>query len=283
VGTPIDDLVDLLELEQLEVNLFRGVSPQNARERIFGGQVLAQGLMAAGRTVDAGRRVHSMHAYFLRPGDPHVPIIFDVDRIREGRSFTTRRVVAIQHGEAIFNAAASFHVPEDGPDHSDPMPDVAPPESIPAAEPSPWGDEENPETASPWAGERPIDMRFPGGDPWSAEGPRPPDQDMWLRANGTLPDDPLVHATVGAYVSDIALLGTTTMPHASPGSKGFMMASLDHVMWFHREFRADEWLLFHLHSPSAMGARGFARGSVFRADGQLAMSIAQEGLIRPMR
>src|SRR3954454_7380951 len=209
MGAPLDDLVDLLQLEQLEVNLFRGLSPQNARERIFGGQVLAQGLMAAGRTVDPGRRVHSMHAYFLRPGDPRVPIIFDVDRIREGRSFTTRRVVAIQHGEAIFNAAASFHVPEDGPDHSDPMPEVVPPESILAAEPAPWGDEENPETASPGAGERPIDMRSPGGARGAAGGPSPPDQDMWLRANGVLSDDPLVHATVGAYVSDIALLGTT--------------------------------------------------------------------------
>jgi acyl-CoA thioesterase-2 len=283
MGTPLDDLVDLLALEQLEVNLFRGVSPQNARERIFGGQVLAQALMAGGRTVGPERPVHSMHAYFLRPGDPRVPIIFDVDRIRDGRSFATRRIVAIQKGEAIFNSSASFHVTEEGPDHSDPMPDVPAPETIDEALPSPWGDEENPETASPWAGDRPIDMRFPGGDPWSAEGPRPPDQDMWLRANGVLGDDPLLHVTVGAYVSDIALLGTTTMPHAAPGSRGFMMASLDHVMWFHRPFRADDWLLFHLHSPSATGARGFARGSVFRPDGKLAMSIAQEGLIRPVR
>src|SRR4051795_1958200 len=157
MGAPLDDLVDLLQLEQLEVNLFRGVSPQNARERIFGGQVLAQALMAAGRTVGPARPVHSMHAYFLRPGDPRVPIIFDVDRIRDGRSFATRRIVAIQKGEAIFNASASFHIVEDGPDHSDPMPQVPAPDTIDEALPSPWGDEENPETASPWAGDRPID------------------------------------------------------------------------------------------------------------------------------
>jgi acyl-CoA thioesterase-2 len=283
VGTGLDDLVDLLDLEPLEVNLFRGVSPQNARLRIFGGQVLAQALMAAGRTVDPDRPVHSMHAYFLRPGDPRVPVVFEVDRIRDGRSFTTRRVVAIQRGEAIFNAAASFHVHEAGPDHSDPMPDVPDPATLTRTQPGPWGDEENPETAKPWAGEQPIDIRFPGGDPWSVAGPRAPDQDMWLKANGALPDDPLLHATVAAYASDIALLGTTTMPHVEPGSLGFMMASIDHVMWFHRAFRADDWLLFHLHSPSADDARGFARGSVFRPDGKLGMSIAQEGLIRPMR
>jgi acyl-CoA thioesterase-2 len=283
MGNPVDDLVEVLALEQLEVNLFRGVTPQTARERIFGGQVLAQALMAAGRTVPEAHPIHSMHAYFLRPGDPRVPIVFEVDRIRDGRSFVTRRIVAIQKGEAIFNAEASFHVAEGGPDHSDTVPAVPAPELVEETPPSPWSATGNPAHATPWVGESPIDLRFPGGDPWSVEGPQPPDRDVWMRADGALPDDPLIHVAVAAYASDLALLSTSTMPHTPAGSRPFMLASLDHVMWFHREFRADEWLLFHLHSPSAGGARGFAHGAVFRPDGRLAMSIAQEGLVRPMR
>jgi acyl-CoA thioesterase II len=284
VRSGLDNLIDFLDLEPLEVNLFRGTSPQNERTRIFGGQVLAQALMAAGRTVDAERAVHSMHAYFLRPGDPRAPVIFDVDRIRDGRSFTTRRVVAIQHGEAILNAAASFQVAETGPEHSDHIPTAPDPETLEPSRSSPWAAGGNREGMSPWAGEQPIDIRFSNGDRWSAgDGPRPPDEQMWLRASGRLPDDPLLHATVAAYASDIALLGTTVMPHTGRGSGDFMMASIDHVMWFHRPFRADEWLLFDLHSPVAGRARGFAHGSVFLSDGSLGMSIAQEGLLRPRR
>jgi acyl-CoA thioesterase-2 len=276
MATALDDLVCLLDLEPLEVNLFRGLSPQG-RERIFGGHVLAQALVAAGRTVDPDRPVHSMHAYFLRPGDPRLPVVFDVDRIRDGRSFTTRRVIAVQHGEAIFNAAAQFHVAEAGPEHQDAMPDVPDPDGLPdfVPEPAPGG--------SPWVGDSPIVIRFPGPAPWSRERTSEPDQSMWVRVDGMLPDDRLLHAALGAYASDLALLPTTAMPHASPRSPDLMLASIDHVMWFHRPFRADDWLLYHNHSPSASGARGFAHGSVFRRDGTLVMSVAQEGLVRPVR
>ena len=293
MGTDLDRLVELLDLEPLEVNLFRGMSPSDSqRARVFGGQVLAQALVAAGRTVDADRRVHSLHSYFLRPGDPKAPIVFDVDRIRDGRSFTTRRVVAIQHGQAIFNLQASFQVDETGPEHADPMPDVPPPEDIPVADPP--GDSRDARDARdaarlrPWPGDRPIDLRYVQGPQWEP-GAREPDQDVWLRADGTLPDDPLVHVAVVAYASDFMLLGTATIPHrdAPPNTphdgSEYMVASLDHVMWFHRPCRADEWLLYHCHSPSAAAARGFARGEIFRRDGTLCATIAQEGLVRPTR
>ena len=290
MGSDLDSLVDLLDLEQLEVNLFRGVSPDDRRDRVFGGQVLAQALVAAGRTVDRERPVHSLHAYFLRPGDPRAPIVFDVDRIRDGRSFATRRVVAIQHGQAIFNMQCSFQTVEDGPEHGDVMPDVPDPETVPAilrpaVVPAPdEGDLDR--SAAPWPGERPIDLRYVQGPHWSANAPRDPDQDVWLRADGALPEDPLVHAAVVAYASDFMLLGTSTLPHHvdrwPDSGVGYMTASLDHVMWFHRPCRADEWLLYHCHSPAAGRARGFARGEVFRRDGILCASIAQEGLVRPV-
>ncbi len=284
----LDDLVSLLDLEQLEVNLFRGYSRDRDRVRLYGGEVLAQALMAAGRTVDAERRVHSMHAYFLKLGDPKIPVVYDVDRIRDGGSFTTRRVVAIQHGQAIFNLAASFHVPEAGPEHYDRMPEVPSPDSLadPGRRP-----EEGPETIDRQGAPHVIDaLDFRHvGDPWNP-GPnrgtpvREPDQDTWFRTRGRLPDDALLHSCVVAYASDLTLLGTATLPHPlGPDDPGFMMASLDHVMWFHRPFRADEWLLYHVHSPSAGLARGFATGQIFCADGTLAVSVAQEGLLRPMR
>jgi len=288
-ASALDELVSLLDLETLELNLFRGVSGDPTRVRIYGGEVLAQALMAAGRTVGPGRRVHSMHAYFLRLGDPKVPIVYDVDRIRDGRSFTTRRVVAIQHGEAIFNLAASFHVDEDGPDHSDGMPDVPAVETIRPIVRLP---EDAPETIDRQGAPHVVDaLDFRNvGDPWSPPGEnrgnpaREPDQDTWLRTRGRLPDDPLLHACVVAYASDLTLLGTATLPHPlAETDTGFMMASLDHVMWFHRPFRADEWLLYHVHSPSAGAARGFAQGQLFCADGTLAVSVAQEGLVRWMR
>ena len=284
MGTPLDDMLDLLELETLEENLFRGVSPDEDRQRVFGGQVAAQALVAAGRTVESDRFVHSLHAYFLRPGDPNIPIIYDVDRIRDGRSFTTRRVVAIQHGKAIFNLAASFQVVEDGPDHSMEMPDVPGPEELPTYREriEPYLDRFSPEFVEWLVRERPIDSRPTEAPHWLNPGPRQPAQDVWIRANGRVPDDPLLHACVLAYASDLTLLDTATLPHAIGRDGGFMMASLDHAMWFHRPFRVDEWLLYHQLSPSASGARGLALGHVFRADGALSITVMQEGLLRPM-
>jgi acyl-CoA thioesterase-2 len=289
MGTVVDDLVALLDLEQLEVNLFRGVTQVTDRERVFGGQVLAQGLMAAGRTVDDERPVHSMHAYFLRLGDPKLPIVFEVDRIRDGGSFTTRRVVAVQHGEAIFNLAASFQVVEPGPDHSDPMPDVPPPEEVSASLAWRRPDDVAAEFRGPHVVDalelRPVGAGLPSPINWGNDiPPRDPDLDIWVRVVGRLPDDPLLHTCVLAYASDLTLLGTVTLPHRSPDDgSGFMMASLDHVMWFHRPCRADEWLLYRMHSPSAAFARGFSEGKMFREDGALAVTLAQEGLFRPRR
>jgi acyl-CoA thioesterase II len=289
MGAALDDLIDLLQLEQLEVNLFRGVSPDEERQRVFGGQVAGQALVAAGRTVDADRMVHSLHAYFLRPGDPKIPIIYDVDRARDGRSFTTRRVVAIQHGKQIFNVSASFAVAEDGPEHQYPMPDAPDPDSLPTTRErfEPYADR-FPEQFLEWIRrDRPIDTRSSHGPRWLDPDPEPGarenEQLVWFRADGTLPDDPLLHACVVAYASDLTLLDTALMSHArSWDDDRFMMASLDHAMWFHRLFRADEWLLYHQKSPSASGARGLAEGYVFRRDGALAVTVIQEGLIRPI-
>jgi acyl-CoA thioesterase II len=284
----LDDLVSLLDLERLEVNLFRGTSLDPERVRIYGGEVLAQALMAAGRTVEPDRHVHSMHAYFLRLGDPRVPIVYDVDRIRDGGSFTTRRVSAVQHGQAIFTMAASFHRDEPGAEHSDRMPDVPAPDALttlqrfPEHEPRPVDRQGAPHVVDA------LDFRPVDGN-WSAPmehrgAVRDPDQDTWLRTRGRLPDDPLLHACVVAYASDLTLLGTANLPHPLTDSdSGMMMASLDHVMWFHRPFRADEWLLYHVHSPSAAAARGFATGQLFCADGTLAVSVAQEGLMRRLQ
>jgi acyl-CoA thioesterase-2 len=282
-STPLDELLQLLELEPLEVNLFRGRSPDEPQQRVFGGQVAAQALVAAGRTVDTDRPVNSLHAYFLRPGDPNVPIVYEVDRIRDGRSFTTRRVVGIQHGKAIFNLAASFQIVEEGPDHAMPMPDVPGPDDLPT-----FRERIEPHLGRfsqdfiDWLGrERPIDSR-PVEDPkWLAPGPREPMQDVWIRANGHLPDDELLHACVVAYASDLSLLDTATLPHAIEYDGNFQMASLDHAMWFHRPLRADEWLLYHQTSPSASNARGLALGEVFQ-NGRLAITVMQEGLIRPL-
>ncbi len=284
MGSALDDLLDLLELEPLEVNLFRGVSPDEDRQRVFGGQVAAQALVAAGRTVDADRHVHSLHAYFLRPGDPTIPIVFEVDRIRDGHSFTTRRVVAIQHGKAIFNLQTSFQIIETGPDHSAEMPAVPGPDELPTYRERIESslDRFGPQTTEWLIRERPIESR-PVDDPhWIKPAPRPPAQDVWIRANGALPDDPLVHACVVAYASDLTLLDTATLPHAIGYDGNFMMASLDHAMWFHRPFRADQWLLYHQLSPSASGARGLALGHVFREDGDIVVTVMQEGLIRPI-
>lgn len=256
----LDALVELLDLETIEVNIFRGRSPDEKRQRVFGGQVAGQALVAAGRTVPDDRRVHSLHAYFLRPGDPNVPIVYDVDRIRDGRSFTTRRVVAIQHGRPIFNLSASFHIEEAGVDHQIPMPDDVPePEAT---------------TTFDWAPA--FDLRFVGPERGSGGVQR-----LWFRAAGSLPDDPLLHVCIVAYASDMTLLDPVVNAHGIDWEDPTLqVASLDHAMWFHRPFRADDWLLYDQRSPAASAARGLGIGHIFRHDGTLAVTVVQEGLVR---
>jgi acyl-CoA thioesterase-2 len=281
----VDDLVRLLDLEQIEVDIFRGASPRVALQRVFGGQVAGQALVAVGRTVPADRPVHSLHAYFIRPGDPSVPIVYTVDRVRDGRSFTTRRVVAIQHGKAIFTLSASFHRPETGLDHQPPMPDVPPPESLPSlAERAAAG--ELPADHQFARVARPVDLRYVD-DPswaWRSGEPRPPRSAVWLRADGVLPDDPLLHLCVLTYASDMTLLDSVVRPHGyALGTGDLLVASLDHAMWFHRPFRADEWWLYESESPSASDARGLATGRIFSRDGRHLASVVQEGLLRVVR
>ncbi len=280
--TALDDLITLLDLEPIEVNIFRGRSPDDDRQRVFGGQVAGQALVASTRTVDEpNRMVHSLHAYFLRPGDPTVPILYEVDRIRDGRSFTTRRTVAVQHGEAIFHLSASFQLPEDGPEHQDPMPTAPDPETLPtfAERFAPYAD-----VLGDWYWRpRPIDTRHAEAPAISKE-PRPPRQQVWFRADGELPEDPLLHACVLAYASDMTLLDSVLLPHGiSWDDREFMGTSLDHAMWFHRPFRTDRWLLYDQTSPSAAGARGLARGEIFDGGGRLVVSVVQEGLVRRLR
>ena len=278
--TALDDLVNLLDLEAIEVNLFRGVSPDENRQRVFGGQVAGQALVAATRTVEPDRHVHSLHAYFLRPGDPTVPILYEVDRIRDGKSFTTRRVVAIQHGRAIFNLQTSFHVAEAGLDYQVAMPtDVPPPDSLPdfKTRMAPYKDRMGEWYDRP----RPIDLRHIDNDPFTRHGKPADGQRVWLRADGHLPDDPTLHACIVTYASDMTLLDTTVLPFAmSWETPGMQMASLDHAMWFHRPFRADDWLLYDQRPISTGGARGLAGGNIFTSDGTLAISVVQEGLVR---
>ncbi len=278
----LESLIELLDLEPIEVNLFRGVSPNEGWQRVFGGQVLGQALVAAGRTVE-GRAAHSFHAYFLRPGDPKVPILYNVDRIRDGSSFTTRRVVAIQHGRAIFNMQASFQVDEPGLEHQVEMPKVVGPEGLlNEVELREKHAHRIPEKfRNTFLRDRPIEVR--AVDPIDDFAPekRPPFQNVWFRAVDTLPDDRALHQCVLAYASDLTLLDTSNLPHGvSAWSDNFQTASLDHAMWFHRPFRADAWLLYAQDSPRAAGARGFNRGSVFTREGELVASVTQEGLIR---
>lgn len=277
----VDDLVRLLTLEAIEVNIFRGRTSDDNRPRVFGGHVAAQALVAAARTVEPSRPVHSLHAYFLRPGDPAAPILYDVDRLRDGRSFTTRRVVAIQHGEAIFNLQASFHGDEPGPSYQQrPPADVPEPDTLPDFydRMEPYRERLGDAIVDQ---QRPIDLRFVGNDPMHRSGTHAESQEVWLRAAGTLPDDPVVHACVVTYASDMTLLDTAALPFGLGwDSPGVRMASLDHAMWFHRPFRADEWLLYSQQSVSMKSARGLATGSIFTRDGDLAVSVVQEGLIR---
>ena len=283
MSQPIADLLSLLELERLEVNLFRGESRDIGSSQVFGGQVLGQALVAASNTVE-GRVVHSLHAYFLRRGDFNAPIIYEVDRSRDGHSFSSRRVTAIQHGEQIFNMAASFQVAEPGLEHQIPMPSVPAPEELPdMTRPPPELLARLPERLQKFLTiERPFEFR--SVQPIDFLSPRisSPARQVWFRAVGRkLPDDEGLHRCLLAYVSDFYLLDTATLPHGTSSISGTaVMASIDHAMWFHRPLRVDEWMLYALESPSASGARGFARASVFSHDGRLVASTAQEGLIR---
>jgi acyl-CoA thioesterase II len=278
------NLLAILDLEPLEHNLYRGRSPQAGWQRVFGGQVIGQALVAATRTVDADRHAHSLHCYFLRPGDPSVPIIYEVDRIRDGKSFVTRRVVAIQHGQAIFSMSASFQRHEPGLEHQLPMPEVADPDELMSEEElkAMFLDSAPEPIRTYWRRERPIELRPVSLDRYLSRKPGDPVQHVWFRATGELPDDAALHKCVLAYASDMTLLDTALFAHGrSIFDRDLQVASLDHAMWFHRPFRAEEWLLYAQDSPNASGARGFTRGSIYARDGRLVASVVQEGLMRP--
>jgi acyl-CoA thioesterase-2 len=284
----VQEVLDILDLEPLEVNLFRGRSPQSRWQRVFGGQVIGQALVAACRTVEdvTARPPHSLHAYFLLGGDPKVPIIYEVDRIRDGKSFTTRNVKAIQHGHAIFSMSVSFHLSEPGLSHQVKMPDVPKPDELPS-------DEELKDRIYPllpeparryYERERPIEFRPVEFSRYLGEKSENGRFDIWIRATGRLPDEPAIHQCVLAYASDMMLLDAALIPHGrSVFSEDIMAASLDHALWFHRPFRADEWLLYAQNSPSLADSRGFSRGLIFASDGTLVASVAQEGLLRQRR
>jgi acyl-CoA thioesterase-2 len=276
------DLLRLLELEQLEVNLFRGESRDIGAPQVFGGQVLGQALSAAAATVE-GRVVHSLHAYFLRRGDCNAPIVYEVDRSLDGHHFSNRRVVAIQHGQQIFNMAASFQVEETGFEHQIVMPPVPPPESLSSSDgPPPQLMARLPERVRRFF-EQPRPFEFRPVQPVEYVQPRreAPAREIWFRAVGALPDDEMLHRRLLAYVSDFFLLDTATLPHGTSLLRPqLVMASIDHAMWFHRTLRVDDWLLYAMDSPSASGARGFARAGIFARDGRLVASAAQEGLVR---
>ncbi|MGW6392155.1 acyl-CoA thioesterase II [Streptomyces sp. NPDC055103] len=282
----LDALLDLLDLERIERDIFRGESRSALVPRVFGGQVAAQALVAAGRTVPEDRLAHSLHAYFLRPGDPGAPIVYTVDRIRDGRSFTTRRVVAVQHGQPIFHLSASFQAYEEGLDHQADMPAAPDPESLPTAAemlprhlPAEVADRLVEARAA-------VDLRYADTPPWGSVGePREPRSQVWFRTNGKLADDHLLHVCLATYVSDMTLLDSVLLAHGRGGwAVGDVVgASLDHAMWFHRPFRADEWLLYDQESPSASGGRGLGQARIWTRDGKLAISVIQEGVVRVPR
>jgi len=281
----LQGLLDLLDLEQIEEDIFRGQSRSAVVPRVFGGQVAAQALVAAGRTVPADRHAHSLHAYFLRPGDPGAPIVYQVDCIRDGRSFTTRRVVAVQHGKPIFHLSASFQTDEDGLDHQTPMPAAPDPATLPTSHERLRGYSH----LDPMVVERfleareAVDLRYVEEPPYGRFGePREPHSQVWFRTNGKLDDDPLLHVVLATYVSDMTLLDSVLLAHGRGGwAVGDVVgASLDHAMWFHRPFRADEWLLYDQESPTSHGGRGLGQARIYTQDGQLAISVIQEGLVR---
>jgi acyl-CoA thioesterase II len=282
-ASAVDDLVSILDLERLEQNLFRGRGPSAGWQRVYGGQVLGQALVAAVRTVPEERVAHSLHAYFLLPGDPAEPIIYEVERIRDGGSFTTRRVKGIQRGRAMFIMSVSFHKNEKGYDHHTPMPEVPPPEDLPNEQDlkERMLDKLPENMRRYWERERPIEIRPVDVSRYFARYKREPRQLIWMRATKPLPDAFPLHQCVLAYASDFTLLDTALIAHGKlMFDKDLQLASLDHAMWFHRPFRADDWLLYAQDSPSAFGARGFCRGSVFTRDGRLVASTTQEGLMR---
>lgn len=282
--TGLDILIATLTLEPLEDNLFRGPRASEGWQRVYGGLVLGQSLAAAALTVDPTRPIHSLHGYFLLAGDPEREIIYDVERIRDGGSSTTRRVRAIQHGRAIFSMSASFHKAEEGYDHQSTMPDVPPPESLPSAKELMTGVMANlPENMRAyWRREHPIDVRIVDASRYASRKPQTPAQAIWLRANGRLPDSPHLHQAILAYASDFTLLDTALIAHGKVlFDSDIQLASLDHAMWFHRSFRADDWLLYAQDSPSASGARGYCRGAIYDRQGRLVASTVQEGLMRP--
>ena len=281
----LQDVLDLLDLEPIEINMFRGISPAEGWQRVYGGQVIGQALVAASRTVeDENRIAHSLHGYFLRPGDTTIPIVYSVDRIRDGKSFNTRRVVAIQKGRPIFSMSVSFQIMEEGLHHQIPMPEAAAPEDCPSQDdlrknyindiPEEYRD-------NFLNREDPIEMRFQDGMNDFKPDPMPPHQRVWIRAVDKIPDDVRLHQCVLAYASDMTLMDNAIRPHGIGWTEeNFQTASLDHAMWFHQPFRADEWLLYYQDSPYSGGARGFNRGSFFTREGQLIASASQEGLMR---
>jgi acyl-CoA thioesterase-2 len=287
MSAAMQELLSILDLEQLEHNLYRGRSPKESWQRVFGGQTIAQALVAARRTVEPDRHVHSLHGYFMRPGDTTAPVVYEVDRIRDGGSFTTRRVVAIQHGHAIFSLEASFQADEDGLEHQIPMPpDVPAPETLkaPAEILRDYADAVPEGVRRYWARERPIEMRPVILEHYTSREKLPPIQHVWIRTNGEVPADRAMRATVLAYLSDMTLLDTSTFAHGrAVFDRDIQAASLDHSMWFHRDDPLDGWLLYTQDSPSAQGARGFTRGALYARDGGLIASVAQEGLIRVRR
>ncbi|MFL4950313.1 acyl-CoA thioesterase II [Streptomyces sp. MMS24-I31] len=284
----LQSLLDLLDLERIEQDIFRGQSRSAVVPRVFGGQVAAQALVAAGRTVPEDRHAHSLHAYFLRPGDPGAPIVYTVDRIRDGRSFTTRRVVAVQHGQPIFHLSASFQTFEEGLDHQTPMPLSPDPETLPTSQQRLRGYDHLPAQVVErfLEAREAVDLRYVDEPPYGRFGePREPHSQVWFRTNGKLDDDPLLHVVLATYVSDMTLLDSVLLAHGRGGwAVGDVVgASLDHAMWFHRPFRADEWLLYDQESPSAHGGRGLGQARIYTQDGRLAISVIQEGVVRVPR
>ena len=283
MSSAMQELLSILDLERLEHNLFRGRSPQTAWQRVFGGQTIGQALVAAQRTVDPSRRVHSLHGYFMRPGDTKVPIVYEVDRIRDGLSFNTRRVVAIQHGHAIFSLEASFQLVEDGLDHQVPMPlDVPPPEDLLTQRELLETMDSVPEVIRRfWARERPLEIKPVGIEHYVSREKLPPHQNIWIRATGPVPAEWPIQSAILAYLSDMTLLDTATFPHGRAiFDPDLQVASLDHAMWFHRDDSLDDWLLYTQDSPSSSGSRGLSRGAIYNLHGLLIASVAQEGLIR---
>ena len=278
----VTDLLELLDLEPIEVNIYRGRNRDIGSGRVFGGQVMAQALVAASRTVPEERSAHSLHGYFILPGDLSAPIVYFVDRLRDGKSFTTRRVTAIQHGQAVFNMSASFHRIEDGIEHQTAMPEVPNPETLPSELDliRAGADRIPPQQRSVLTQDRPIDFRPVDVDPFD-NSPRLPERRMWLRASGPMTSSRVDHQAVLAYATDYGLLSTAVQPHGlTIRDPRLQAATLDHAIWFHRPFRMDEWLLYTMDSPVAAGARGFTRGTVFTRGGTLVASVTQEGLLR---